>query len=232
MIKYVIILCFFSLSFAFSIDKDEILENFRKEVLGDNTEEIKTFQVKGVLSGSQGNPSIFKFYVKKPDMMRMDRVVKANLEQKVIRGNKSWYALMGMPHSMELADSLELVRLTGFIDPLMNPIFRDSLDAEYKGETEIEGKKAYILEFKNKLEETNKYYFDKETFRLIKREEKTYSMGFPTASEIYYRDFERVDGYLLATKVEIIVLDKSSFFNFSDLKTNVILQKSVFRMPQ
>ncbi len=232
MIRIIIFLMLLSISLSFSTDKDEILNNFRKEVIGENAEEIRTYKAKGILRSGEGSPSIFKLYVKKPNMLRMDRIVKADLEQKVIKGNKAWYSLMGMPHSMEMADSLELLRVSGFVDPLMIAIFRDSLNVEYKGETEVEGNAAYVLQFENKLGETNKYYFDKDNFRLIKREEKTYSMGFPTSTEIYYRDFERVNGYLLATNIEVVMLDKSSFFNFSELETNLILQQSVFRMPQ
>jgi outer membrane lipoprotein-sorting protein len=230
--RIILLIIIINITVAFSIDKDEILNNFRKEVIGDNSEAIKTFKARGTLRGGDEFGTLFNFYVKKPDMMRMDRRVKANLEQKVIRKGESWYMLMSAPHKMEFADSLELVRLASFADPLMLDIFRDSLDAEYVGDGDVNGTPAYIIKATNKLGEENRYFFDKANFRILKREEKTYSMGFPTDSEVYFREYERLDGYLMAKKIEIIVLDKSSFFEFIKLEPNMILQNSVFRMPQ
>lgn len=216
----------------FAIDKEEIITNFKNEITNNDSVEVTSMKAVGKLSGNNAPPIPLRIFFRKDKMYRMELVIRGITKKNVIRDNDAWLKYMGPPTKLNFADSLETIRLASIIDVLMINILRDTLDYKYTGTEEVDGKTAYVIETTNLIEEVNKFYFDKDNFRLIKREEFTYTQGYPAKTEIYLKDYERINGYLVPTKAEIVINNSKSVFDFTQIVPNYRLERKVFRMPQ
>lgn len=225
--KIIFILIISCVSSLFAIDGKEIIENFKN--FHDQNDSTKLFSMK--VRGSLSNDR-FRFFFRHDKMYRFERVIKGQMKKSVIRGDKGWHQYMSPAMKLDFVDSLEVIRLASLVDPLMLDILRDSLDYKYIGDEDVEGQDCYVLEAVNLMGDTHKYYFSKEDFRILKRVENTYTMSFPSETQFFYLDYERIDGYLLPRKIKAIMEGQESFLFFNQIEPNFKLDNSVFRMPQ
>lgn len=229
--KYVIILALVLFAApSFSQNAEDIIEKFKDKITNNDSVHVNSWKLSGkIKAGQRENP--FNYYFRKPDRYRMDRPIRGMKAVFVVRDTAAYRGYMERVYEITENERLEIIRMATFVDVLMTNFLRDSLDVSYSGEEEVNGEPAYVLEAVTLDGHKDKYYFSKKDYTLLKRIEQTYATGIPEETDVYFKDYKRVEGYLVPQTVEIYVDGNLSTVKFNLLDPHFPLTDGVFGNP-
>ncbi|HMF57422.1 MAG TPA: c-type cytochrome [Pyrinomonadaceae bacterium] len=91
---------------------------------------------------------------------------------------------------------------------------------------------AYVLEYNPSSDTRQLLYFDSETGFLLRQLFITKTMLAPIPEQLDYSDYRNVDGVMLPFLLRFSSVDESSAITLTEIKHNVPVDDSIFRMPE
>jgi hypothetical protein len=233
------ILIIFSISGkVFSQDADEIVNKYISAIGGlDKILAVKTLKYSGKTSVSGMDIPFVQTY-KRPLMMLSEVTIQGMAVKQAYDGKTGWFInpLMGkkdpdvMPKDAEKA----MVKQADFDGEIVN--YKEKGNTiELIGKEDLEGSPVYNVKLTTKDSSTTNYYFDADSYLLIKETDKIKFDTKEVNSEILYSDFKPVDGIMRPFALEVkspdnpmgplkIIIEKTEI--------NFPLEDSFFKMPE
>lgn len=221
-----------------SQNADEIVNKYINAIGGLNKiQAVKTLKFSGKTTVS-GMDIPFTQTYKRPLMMMSEITIQGMVVKQAYDGTKGWYInpLMGkkdpdlMPKDAEKAT----IKQADFDGEIVN--YKDKGNTiELVGKEDLEGSSVFNVKLTAKDSSTSNYYFDADSYLLIKETDKIKFDTKEVTSEILLSDYKPVDGVMRPYAMEVkspdnpmgsmkIILDK--------VETNFPLEDSFFKMPE
>ena len=215
---------------------DEVLAEYVEAKGGaDAIQGIKTMQISGKMTmGAMEFP--FELTSKRPNKVYTSFEAQGMKGVQAYDGETGWAIMpfMGKPDPEKMADDqLKQIKDQADMDgPLIN--YKDKgHTVELVGETEIEGTPVIELKVTKKNEDVVHIFLDKEYKLEVMSRAKMDMMGQQVEAETYFSDYNEVGGtimpHALSVKMNGQVVQN---LTFTDIKTNVDVEDSLFTMPE
>jgi hypothetical protein len=235
----------FTLLFVFSIsgkilsqDADEIVSKYIKAIGGmEKILAVKTLKFSGKTSVS-GMDIPFTQTYKRPMMMLSEVTVQGMVIKQAYDGTKGWMInpLMGkkdpdlMPKDAEKATKKQ----ADFDGEMVN--YKEKGNTiELIGKEDLEGSSVYNVKLTNKDSSTSNYYFDADSYLLIKETDKIKFDTKEVTSEVLLSDYKTVDGVLRPYAMEVKSPDNpmgNMKIIIEKVESNTPMEDSFFKMPE
>ena len=95
------------------------------------------------------------------------------------------------------------------------------LEATYVGIETINETKAHKITAKDRMDVPVTLYFDTENFYLIRKDSTLMVNGGEIISNMYYEDFQTIEGNIIATKLKINMMNMEQIMTIESLKSNL-----------
>jgi hypothetical protein len=222
----------------YSQDADEIVNKYITAVGGlDKMQAVKTLKLTGKSSVS-GMDIPFTQTYKRPLMMLSELTIQGMVVKQAYDGSKGWYLnpLMGkkdpdlMPKDAEKAT----IKQADFDGEIINYKEKGN-KIELIGKEDLEGSSVYNIKLTEQDSSTANYYFDAESYLLIKQTDKIKFDTKEVTSETLLSDYKLVDGVLRPYAMEVKSPDNpmgTMKIIIEKVETNFPLEDSFFKMPE
>ncbi|MGJ3241675.1 MAG: hypothetical protein ACFE0O_01780 [Opitutales bacterium] len=137
-----------------------------------------------------------------------------------------------VPERMPKALEREFIQRSAFYNPLVEPA-RYGLILQYRGTDKFRGRGVYLVKAYFRDGRRVFYYFDQETFHLIRYGSRELVGGLPEDVDIVVLSMTRLGGALFPRNVQYIVQDQVfGEIKLKDFEGNVGLDEDLFEMPE
>jgi len=173
---------------------------------------------------------------KRPGKVREEFIVQGMAQIQAYDGKTGWqispFSGRRDPDLMSQDDMKSLV-VDGDIDGPLVDYKEKGHKAELVGHDSMEGTDCYKIKLSMKNGDTRYYYLDTDSYLELKVEVQTTIRGGLQESELYYGDYEQVNGIYYPFAVEQAQKGSSSRAQFSveKIEQNVDLDDTLFAMP-
>src|SRR5690242_13578166 len=173
---------------------------------------------------------------KRPGKVREEFIVQGMAQIQAYDGKTGWqispFSGRRDPDLMSQDDMKGLI-VDGDIDGPLVDYREKGHKAEFVGHDSMEGTDCYKIRLSMKNGDTRYYYLDSDSYLELKVEVQTTIRGALQESELYYGDYEQVNGIYYPFAVEQAQKGSSSRQQFSveKIEQNVDLDDSLFAMP-
>jgi outer membrane lipoprotein-sorting protein len=208
---------------ASAMTADEVIAKHLEAVGGEKTiRDTETLFLKGT-AFMQGTPLQMKMWVKLPNMsyseISMNNMVMGNSG---CDGENAWLSQMGQTYYLEGEMKQAAFRQADMF-PLLD-LEKRGRTATYAGEATVKGDKAHKVEVVYPEGDTVVYFFDAETFYLVKEDSK--------GSSESNSSFKEFDGTMWPTKVTVTSAQGQQMITFDSVAINPDVADSLFVMPE
>lgn len=219
---------------------DEVIKHYFKAIGG--VDKLKSLQsMKATGNFQQGGMNIpFVMYQKRP-MKQLLEVTFQGMTQKIaFDGTSGWVVnpFSGRTNAEKMdADQEKETRYQADMDGPFVDYAAKGYKVEYSGEEDIDGSPAYHLILTTKEGDTRDYYFDKDSYLMVKQKDHVKMQdGSTNESETNFSDYKEVGGLLFAHTIENISdyqgQKYSSFIKLDVVEQNVTIDDAIFKMPE
>jgi outer membrane lipoprotein-sorting protein len=238
--KILAFISFIALGFVgYAQNTDEVIKGYFNAVGG--ADKMKALQsVKATGNFQQGGMNIpFVMYQKRP-MKQLLEVTFQGMTQKIAYdGTSGWIInpFSGRTTAEKMdADQEKETRFQADIDGPFIDYAAKGYKVDYAGEEDIEGSPAYHLIVTTREGDVRDYYFDKDSYLMIKQKDHVKMQdGSTNESETNFSDYKEVNGILMPHTVENIGEFQgqrfSSFIKIDSIEQNVAIDDALFKMP-
>lgn len=178
----------------------------------------------------------FRQDIKRPDKVREEFVIQGMAQIQAYDGKVGWqispFGGRKDPDLMSQDDMKSLIVDSDIDGPLVN--YKDKgHKAELVGHDSVEGTDCYKIKLSMKNGDVRYYYLDADSYLELKLEIQTTIRGALQESELYYGDYEMVNGVYYPFAVEQAQKGSSSRSQISieKVEQNVKLEDGRFAMP-
>ena len=186
---------------------------------------------------SQGSfEAQFRQEIKRPDKVREEFIIQGMAQIQAYDGKTGWqispFGGRKDPDLMSQDDMKSLVVDSDIDGPLVD-YKEKGHKAELVGHDSIEGTDCYKIKLSMKNGDVRYYYLDTDSYLELKLEIQTTIRGALQESEMYFGDYEQVDGiyYSFALEQAQKGSDSRSQISIEKIEHNVKLDDSKFAMP-
>jgi len=186
---------------------------------------------------SQGSfEAQFRQEIKRPDKVREEIIIQGMAQIQAYDGKTGWqispFGGRKDPDLMSQDDMKSLVVDSDIDGPLVD-YKEKGHKAELVGHDSIEGTDCYKIKLSMKNGDVRYYYLDTDSYLELKLEIQTTIRGALQESEMYFGDYEQVDGiyYSFALEQAQKGSDSRSQISIEKIEHNVKLDDSKFAMP-
>jgi len=201
-------------------------------------EKLKSVQsIRKTAKFSQGSfQAEFRQEIKRPDKVREEFIIQGMAQIQAYDGKVGWqispFGGRKDPDLMSQDDMKSLVVDSDIDGPLVN-YQEKGHKAELVGHDSVEGTDCYKIKLSMKNGDMRYYYLDTDSYLELKMEIQTTIRGALQESEMYYGDYEQVNGvyYPFALEQAQKGSDSRSQISVEKIEQNVKLEDSKFTMP-
>lgn len=201
-------------------------------------EKLKSVQSKRLIAKySEGSfRAEFRLENKRPGKVREEFIIQGMTQIQAYDGKTGWqispFGGRKDPDLMSQDDMKSLI-VDGDIDGPLVDYKEKGHKAELVGHDSMEGTDCYKIKLSMKNGDVRYYYLDADSFLELKLEIQTTIRGAVQESELYFGDYEKVDGIYYPFAVEQAQKGSSSRSQFSveKIEQNVNLDDAKFAMP-
>src|ERR1051325_9256351 len=173
---------------------------------------------------------------KRPGKVREEFIIQGMAQVQAYDGKTGWQINpFGGRRDAELMsqDDTKSLIVDGDIDGPLVDYKEKGHKAELVGHDSMEGTDSYKIKLSMKNGDTRYYYLDTDSYLELKVEVQTTIRGGLQESELYYGDYEQVNGIYYPFAVEQAQKGSSSRAQFSveKIEQNVDLDDTIFAMP-
>ncbi len=223
---------------VFSQDADEIVNKYITAIGGlDKIIAVKTLKLTGKSSVS-GMDIPFTQTYKRPLMMLAELTIQGMVVKQAYDGSKGWYLnpLMGkkdpdlMPKDAEKAT----VKQADFDGEIINYKEKGN-KIELIGKEDLEGSSVFNIKLTCKDSSTSNYFFDADSYLLLKETDKIKFDTKEVTSETLLSDYKSADGILRPYALEVKSPDSpmgTMKIIIEKVEINFPLEDSYFKMPE
>jgi hypothetical protein len=222
----------------FSQNADEIVNKYITAVGGlEKLQAVKTLKYSGKTS-VQGMDIPFTQTYKRPMMMISEITIQGMVIKQAYDGAKGWFInpLSGkkdpdlMPKDAEKA----MIKQADFDGEMVN--YKEKGNTiELIGKEDLEGSSVYNIKLTEKDSSTANYYFDADSYLLIKETDKIKFDTKEVNSETLFSDYKPADGVLRPYALEVKSPDNpmgSMKIIIEKVESNFPLEDRYFKMPE
>ena len=173
---------------------------------------------------------------KRPEKVREEFIIQGMAQIQAYDGKVGWqispFGGRKDPDLLSQDDMKSLIVDADIDGPLVN-YKEKGHKAELVGHDSVEGTDCYKIKLNMKNGDVRYYYLDADSYLELKLEIQTTIRGALQESELYYGDYEQVNGIYYAFAVEQAQKGNSSRAQFSveKIEQNVNLEDALFTMP-
>ena len=174
----------------------EVLDNHFETIGQNKLLKVKTMTMSGKIM-QQGMEFPIIMRMKRPDKVRMEASVQG---QKIITsydGESGWTVnpMMGSLEAQDLGpDQVKEMKSMGDMDGDLYDYEAKGHQLEYLGEEEMEGTPTYKLKLTKKDGDVSVYYFDADSYVILKTEATTTVQGVEQTFEQYPGNYKMIEG--------------------------------------
>jgi outer membrane lipoprotein-sorting protein len=178
----------------------------------------------------------FRQEIKRPEKVREEFIIQGMAQIQAYDGKTGWqispFGGRKDPDLLSQDDMKGLIVDADIDGPLVNHKDKGH-KAELVGHDSVEGTDCYKIKLSMKNGDVRYYYLDADSYLELKLEIQTTIRGALQESEMYYGDYEQVNGIYYAFAVEQTQKGSSSRAQFSveKIEQNVNLDDALFTMP-
>jgi len=210
-------------AFAADMTADDLIAKYITAMGGeDNIRATKSMFLKGSMFMG-GTALEMKMWVVPPDKSYSE----VSMNNMVMGGGgcnaeDAWATQMGQTFYLE-GDMKESARQQADMFPLLDHKKKD-FKVKYAGEATVKGEPAQKMEFVSAKGDTSFYFFDANTFYLVKKEDK--------GSTTSFSKFEKVGNLMWPHKLTVSSLQGQQMITFDSIAVNIEVADSLFVMPE
>ena len=223
------------------LSAEQILSNYIKAVGGQGAgAEFKTIVYTGIVERSQGRtnavwqqilPTAQEVTIKGADKFLVKVTTPQGIVMQGIDGAVGWVRDNNGSRQLAAAE-LEQVKQTA---ALYHPIKVAEQPAQMTvlGVEKLGDRDAYVVAVTTGPQMTRRYFFDAQTGLLLRRITTTSTMLAPLPEQVDYEDYRDVGGVKLPFTIRTsgLAAFTTRTRRFADIKLNVVIDDSVFKMP-
>lgn len=217
----ILVLALSGCAFAGDMTADDLIAKYVEALGGEKAiRGIETLFMKGSMF-MQGTPLELKLYAAPPDKVYME----VSMNNMVMGGGgtdgtNAWATQMGQTFKLEGETARQQMEQADMF-PLLD--YKDrGRTANYEGDATVKGKPAHKMQFISDGD-TAYYFFDAETFYLVKQE------GAQGASNL--TDYKEAGGIMWPHKLTIVTPQGQQMLTFDSIAVNPAIPDSLFVMP-
>lgn len=233
-----LILAFF-ISNAFAQTADEVINNYVTAIGGmEKLNSIKTAKMSGKFSAGSMDINFTRYY-KRPSKMKMEMTIQGMTMIQAYDGTNAWMLnpFQGSREAEKMSDvdAKEVKNNADFEGNIVNYQQKGS-KVELIGKEDMEGTEVYKLKLTNKDGDVSYYYFDAQSYLILKESNKR-KMGEKEISvDVIYGNYKATDGFLFPMSVEILAPESpmggSQKAVIEKIEYNVPTEDSDYLMPE
>lgn len=220
-----------------SLNLDQILAKYYKAVGGlEKWRKLNTMVMQGTMS-SQGKSMPILAYHKRPNLCRVEFIVKETMMAQIFNGAFAWQInpLSGNPEPAPMTNGKSrYMRDTCGIENSLIDYKTKGYDVKLLGEEKINDKNKYKIRVKYKSGNIETYYIDAQTY-LITKSTGIYDFdGQEVRITTNYKDYKDTKGYLVPYRlvVDIHGAPGEEVLNIDKFAFNVEIDSKIFEFPR
>jgi len=217
-----IVLAFSASAYAGDMTADELIAKHVAAIGGEKAlKAVESVYLEGKMF-MQGAQLDTRAYIIPPNKGFMEILMNgAVVGGAASNGKEAWQTQMGQTFYLE-GEMKEKIESQMMLFPLLD--YKDrSCTVEYQGEEMVKGKNAYKLVYATPTGDTTQYYFDTESFYIVKES------AADAASNL--SDYKKVGDVLFAHKITTASQQGRVMITYDSVATNVTIPDSLFVMP-
>jgi outer membrane lipoprotein-sorting protein len=202
----------------------------------DKIRAVQSQRISGTISFGADASGPFVVELKRPLKMRMSLSVQNLTMVRIYDGKTGWannpFAGKMIPDTMSEEDLKNITEESDFDGPLVDYKRKGNLIA-LMGKDKVGDKDAWRLKLTTKNGDVRYYFFDTQSFLLIKWEGKRHFEGQELPIESYFRDYRDVDGLKFAFEIAsgASATDLSQKISIDKIELNPQLDDAEFAKP-
>ncbi|MCS6991839.1 MAG: hypothetical protein NZL95_08255 [Chitinophagales bacterium] len=219
---------------------DQIIQEYLRAIGGlEKLKKVQTVKMTG--NFVQGTLTIpMTLYQKRPNMHLVEVTFQGMTQKIAYDGKEAWSIdpFQGRTVAAKLdADQTKQQRFQADIDGPLVDYAAKGYKVDYVGKETIDGVPAFHLRLTTQEGDIYDYFFDEETYLLIKEKSNVKMQdGSVESQEINFSDYKEINGLLIPHSMEMVGEFQgqkfSSYINIESVVHNVPLDESMFRMPE
>jgi outer membrane lipoprotein-sorting protein len=231
-----IIALFFTSSFLYAQDVDEIIENYFENTGGlDNWKNLKSMKISAVMNQGEMQLDV-TIYQKRDNLQRTEIQFQGKTIVQAYDGETGWMInpLTGSEAPQKLpAEMLEEIKDQKFESELLDYKEKGhSVDLE--GKEEIEGTETYKLKLTKENGDVEYYFLETEYFvPIMQRKMVKFGPAKGQETETYISDYQEVGEFMMPFFIDARVNGQSmQKITFKEYALNEEMDDSIFTMPE
>lgn len=196
----------FFVTASFAQTADEVINNYVKAIGGmEKINSIKTAKMTGKFSTGSMDISFSRLY-KRPDKMKMEMQIQGMTMVQAYDGTNGWMInpFQGArdAEKMSAADT-KSIRDNADLEGTIVNYQEKGAKVELVGKEDMEGTDVYKIKLTDKDGDVTNYFFDTQSYLLLKESSKRKIGEKEVAVDIIYGNYKATDGFLYPWAVEI-----------------------------
>ncbi|MEI6883471.1 MAG: hypothetical protein WCO02_03225 [Bacteroidota bacterium] len=213
---------------------DDVLNAYYKASGIEKMKDWTTYQASGK-SIAQGMEFPFKMIQKRPLKLRIEAEVQGNKMIQAFDGTSGWSVIpwsgSSAPQDMT-ADQVKAMKEQSDMEGSLYNWKEKGHQAELLGKEDLEGSSIYKVKLTKSTGDVDIYFFDAESFILLKTTSKMKIQGNETESETLLSNYKDVNGVLMAGTITNKIKDQTvSQLVIDKSEVNVPVSDSLFIKP-
>src|SRR4030095_781138 len=222
---------------SFSQSADDVIDGYVKAIGGaDKINSVKTMKATGkFIQGNFEAPVVQT--ISRPDKVRLDMTMQGMTMEQGYDGSTGWtlnpFQGTKKPEKMTSEDAKDMKEQAEFEGSFVN-YKKNGAKMDLLGKEDFEGSEAYKLKMTDKDGDISTYYFDAQTYLLLKETKKRKVKEKEITSETVYGEYKPVEGLLLPMSVDIKggAGNESVIIKVEKYEINVPVDDAIFKMPE
>ena len=212
---------------------EQILEKYLMAVGGRAAvSKVRTVVMRGVAERTQGRTGPVEIIMRAPDSFYLTATIpQQGTFMQSYSGASGWLSSPKGQRQLSSADVAVVRRQAETFDVIK--IHEPFPQLAFAGTEQVAGRNAYVLESMLNPGTKQKLYFDTETGLLLRKVVLTETVLAPIPEQFDFEDYREVQGLKIPFTIRYSAADTydSSLRKFSEIKLNVPVEDSVFKMP-
>ncbi len=211
---------------------EKVLEKNYEATGVEKLADVKTYSTKAKMS-MMGMEMPMTIKVKNPDKFRMDMEAMGQKTVSAFDGEKGWMInpMMGAGVKDLEGDQLKQAMSQADLEGELYNYKEKGSTAELIGKVNADGKPAFRIKLTNADGTVKDYFIDAESYLVVKMKAKVEAMGQSMEVETKMVEYEKIDGIMMAKKIEVVTPMGTQTILLEDIKLNEPIDDSVFARP-
>ncbi|HTX88970.1 MAG TPA: outer membrane lipoprotein-sorting protein [Bacteroidales bacterium] len=216
---------------------DEILSKYYQATGLEKMKDFKTIYCEGK-SNTMGTEYPFRYYKKRPQMMRMEVDIQGSRMIQAFDGQKGWSVIpwSGSTEPQDMtADESKNLKDQGDFEGALYHWKEKGYTVELQGKDQVEGSQAYKIKLTKPDGDTEIFYIDEDNFVVLKVVDNTKIQGNELESETDFTNYKPVEGvlmpYTLQNKFKGMNGEVTNEVQLSTIEINKEINDSLFVKP-